>query len=212
MRAYATSDGTGAFVVDGVPVGHFDLRATVPGLLLVGTETGFIDTDRHEIDDIEIPLAASGTLTGDIFHPDASTPVPAAALTIRPPKGVLRTDSDASGRYRTAFVPIGAFDIEALESGGPDAGIASGELGEDETLEVDVVFNGTGTVRGDARDFDDTLLTTGTVRLTRSAPFARDEVGDRRLRWNVPVLRRSRRYVSLVARGGGPSPARHCIE
>ena len=175
LRAYATTDGAGAFTFDGVPVGRFDLRATVDGLLLVGNESGFIDTDGQEITDIEIELDASGTLTGDILRPDASTLVPAAEITIQPSKGTIRTDANSLGRYENAFVPVGFFDIEASDSVGPDAGIASGELAEGETLEVDVIFNGTGTVSGDARDFDDTLLSTGTVRLTRSAPFARDE-------------------------------------
>ena len=174
LLAYATTDGAGTFVFDGVPVGSFQLRATVPGLLLVGTASGFIDTDGQQVE-VEIDLAASGTLTGDIFHPDEITPAPAASVTIRPPSGTIRTNANGGGRYETSFVPIGSFHIEARESSGPDAGIASGELAENETLEVDVIFNGTGTVDGVARDFDDTPLSTGTVRLTRSAPFARDE-------------------------------------
>ena len=175
LRARATTDGAGGFVFDGVPVGHFDLRASVPGLLLIGTESGFIDADSQRIADIEVELAPSGTLTGSVRRPDETTPVPGASVTVRPSRGVLQTDTDGGGRYETAFVPVGPFTIEAKEASGPDAGIVSGELVENETLEVDVIFHGTGSIEGTALDFDESPLTHGTVRLTRSAPFAHDE-------------------------------------
>ena len=174
LRASATTNASGAFMFDGVPVGNFTLEATVPGLLLIGSATGAIDRDGQEITDIEITLEPSGTVTGDVFRPDGATTVPGAALTLRLSKGVLRGETNASGRYVLDFVPAGALSLTAEEQNGADAGIATGTLAEGGTLELDVTFNGTGTVSGTALDSSGALLASGRVRLTRAAPFARD--------------------------------------
>ena len=111
LRASATTDASGGFMFDGVPVGIFTLQARVPGLLLAGTATGAIDRDAQEITDIELALEPSGTVSGDVFRPDGATTVPAAALTLRLSKGVLRTDANASGRYLLDFVPSGELSL-----------------------------------------------------------------------------------------------------
>ena len=107
LRASATTDASGGFMFDGVPVGNFTLQASVPGLLVTGTATGAIDRDAQEITDIELALEPSGTVSGDVFRPDGATTVPAAAVTLRSSKGVLQSDANASGRYLLDFVPIG---------------------------------------------------------------------------------------------------------
>ena len=66
------------------------------------------------------------------------------------------------------------FSLTAEEPNGADAGIATGTLDEGGTLELDVTFNGTGTVSGTALDSSGALLASGRVRLTRAAPFVRD--------------------------------------
>jgi len=159
-------------VSDGSGVGSFTLKAKVPGLLLTGSAEGAIATDGEAITDIEIALQPSGTVLGSVLRPDGVTPVPGASVTLDPPGSVLRSRSNAAGGFRFEFVPVGDFELRAEE--GADAGIAAGTLHEGEELEIDVVFNGTGTVQGTAFDSDGvTPLTTGLLRLSTPAPFAR---------------------------------------
>ena len=174
LRASATTNGNGGFMFDGVPVGSFTLKATLANL--TGMVTGSIDQDGQEIGDLEIALEPSGTVTGEVFRADASTIVPGAPVALKPARGILRTEADSVARYRVELVPVGDFTVTAEEPGGADAGIVNGTLSEGEELTVDVVFNGTGTVSGTAFESDGlTPLASGKVRLTRFAPFARDE-------------------------------------
>ena len=174
LKATATTGSEGEFAFDGVPVGTFTLKANVPGLLLTGTASGAITTDGEEVTGIDIALQPSGSILGSVRRADATTLVPGASLILKAPRSFLRSESDVSGRFRFDFVPIGDFELTAEETGSADAGIVEGTLGEGEELEVEVVFNGTGTVEGLAFDSDSvTLLTSGTIRLTTPAPFAR---------------------------------------
>ena len=170
LRAMATTDASGAFVFDGVSVGSFTVEATADNL--TGTATGSIDADGQSVTDVEVALEPSGTVIGTVFRADAATAVPGAPITLRPPRGVLRTDANVTGDYRLELVPVGDFTVSADEPGGPDGGIAPVRtLNEGEELSVDIVCNGTGTVSGTAFGSDGvTPLTSGTVRLTRSAP------------------------------------------
>ncbi|MGH9459813.1 MAG: carboxypeptidase regulatory-like domain-containing protein, partial [Vicinamibacteria bacterium] len=170
--ATATTGSGGEFAFQGVPVGSFTLMATVPGLLLTGSVEGSITTDGETLTDIEIALEPSGTVLGSVLRPDGVTPVPGASVALDPQGSLLRSRSSAAGRFRFEFVPVGDFELRAEE--GFDAGIAAGTLNEGEELTIDVVFNGTGTVGGTAFDSDGvTPLTTGLVRLSTPAPFAR---------------------------------------
>ena len=174
LRASATTDGSGGFMFDGVPVGSFTLKATLANL--TGTAVGSIDRDGQEISDLEIALESSGTVTGEVFRADAATIVPGAPVALEPARGILRTEADSVARYRIELVPVGDFTVTAEEPGGADAGIVNGTLSEGEELTVNVVFNGTGTVSGTAFESDGlTPLASGKVRLRREAPFPRDE-------------------------------------
>ena len=174
LKATATTGSEGEFAFEGVPVGTFTLKANVPGLLLTGTANGAITTDGEDVTGIDIALRPSGTVRGNVFRPDGVTSVPGASLLLRPPTGVLRSESNASGGFEFDFVPAGDFTLTAEESASADAGIAAGTLAEGEELEVDVIFNGTGTAEGTAFDSDGTTpLSTGLVKLTAPEPFAR---------------------------------------
>jgi len=174
LDATATTGSAGEFSFEGVPVGSFTVKAKVLGLLLTGSAEGAITTDGEAITDVEIALQPSGTVSGSVLRPDAATPVPGASVVLDPPGSVLRSRSSAAGRFRFEFVPIGDFELRDEE--GADAGIATGALNEGEELEIDVVFNGTGTVEGTAFESDGgTPLSFGRVRLETPAPFARSQ-------------------------------------
>ncbi|HXV64643.1 MAG TPA: carboxypeptidase-like regulatory domain-containing protein, partial [Vicinamibacteria bacterium] len=177
LRATSTSGANGEFLFEGVPVGSFIIQATLPGASpLVGAVSGNISEDGEEISEIEIALEPSGTIEGEVFRANEVDTVAGAALTLVPSKGVFHAQSNASGAFGFDFVPAGDFSLRAQETGGPDAGIVTGALGEGELLTVDVIMNGTGTVAGTALDSDGSNLAAGRVRLTRPAPFPRDEL------------------------------------
>ena len=176
LKATATAGAGGEFTFDGIPVGSFTIKATLPGSApLTGSVTGNITEDGQAIEDLEVALEPSGAIGGNVLRADEVEAVPGASLELRPSKGILRGQANAAGTYRFDFVPTGAFTLEAEEPGGPDAGIASGNLAEGEELVANVVLNGTGTVEGTAFDSNGGILTSGRVRLTRRPPFARDE-------------------------------------
>jgi hypothetical protein len=179
LKASATTGAGGEFRFDGVPVGSFTIRASLPGTSpLTGMVTGNLTADGEEIEDLEVPLEASGVIRGTVLQPNAVDAVSGASLELRPPNGVLRGQSSSNGNFRFDFVPAGDFTLTAEEAGGPDAGIVTGTLAEGDELDVDVVMNGTGTIGGTALDSSGAPLSSGRVRLTRPAPFARDETAN----------------------------------
>jgi hypothetical protein len=176
LKATATTGALGSFLFAGVPVGSFTIRATLPGTSpLAGSVTGNITEEGQEIEDLEVALEPSGSIVGSVLRPDEVETVPGASLELRPSKGLFRGVANGSGSFEFHFVPTGSFTLEAEEAGGTDAGIASGTLAEGEELSVNVVLNGTGTIEGTALDSGGGPLAFGRVRLTRPAPFARDD-------------------------------------
>ncbi|MFQ5788980.1 MAG: carboxypeptidase regulatory-like domain-containing protein [Acidobacteriota bacterium] len=118
-------------------------------------------------------------MTGTVLRADGLTPVPGAGLTLQPSTGLLRAEADSAGSYRFELVPAGRFTLTAQENGGPDAGLTSGTLAGGEDLVLNVSFNGTGTVEGRAFHSDGvTPASSGRVRLTRQAPFGRDQTAN----------------------------------
>jgi hypothetical protein len=176
LTAEAMTGGNGAFRFEGIPVGSFTLQATVPGLLLTGTATGAISTDGQIVEDIAVALESSGSIDGIVTRAGGSPPVAGALVTLKPKKGVLRTQSGEDGSFFFDFVPSGSFTLTAEENGGFDQGLLDGHLDPGEDLEgVVLEMNGTGAIEGVALDSGGFALASGLVRLTTPAPFARSE-------------------------------------
>ncbi len=147
-----TADAGGEFAFQSVPGGAFSVRAFSPGGLS-GQASGRIDEESQEVA-VEVVIEGSGRVEGTVF--DAfGQPVPDAEVTLRDARGSSRfaqTSSDTStlGQYSFDIIPLGGVSVTARPLGAltpGDGGSAGGVVEpDDETITVDVTFQGTMTV------------------------------------------------------------------
>ncbi|MFQ5665123.1 MAG: Ig-like domain-containing protein [Candidatus Binatia bacterium] len=147
-----TTNLEGVYSLGGVPQGDFTVEATdrVSGASGLG---GGQLTGEGETVTRNITLAGRGRVLGRVFLADGLTPVGFASVTIDTGGSQVVVQSDAQGQYEFETVPLGTFTITAREQGGSDGGRTTGLLANDgDTAAADVIFLGTGAIRGQVVD------------------------------------------------------------
>ena len=112
------------FLFENVFVGDFSLVAVSEFNNLAGFASGRIDTDGQLVD-VDVTIAAAGTLKGIVFDADGVTPVSGVTVTLVP--SGISTLTDEDGEYCFEFVPLGGYTIQVAD-------LSNGNVGETTAL------------------------------------------------------------------------------
>ncbi|OGC00091.1 hypothetical protein A2V82_13030 [candidate division KSB1 bacterium RBG_16_48_16] len=151
VHLLTTSDATGAFLVEYVPGGPFQVEAFEPFTARRGTATGNITVDG-QILNIPVTLVGLGTVTGQVFNATGSEVITAADVVLYPSgrftdKLISRTD--ASGSYWLPGVPLGDYTVKATDYLSSLTGEAKGKMVNDgDTNTTDVYLERSGRITG----------------------------------------------------------------
>jgi hypothetical protein len=147
-----TANLQGEYVIPGVPKGAFDLTATDISSGAMGTGGGQIASEGQSVT-VDLTLDGRAIVIGRVTQADGVTTVPFATVMLDSGATHLNTQTDASGAYGFASVPLGPFTVTVREQGGNDGGRFTGTaLADLEEARADVKFLGTGLVSGRVLD------------------------------------------------------------
>ncbi len=143
-----TSNLDGDYRIGGVPQGDFTLQATDRISGAGGSASGQVTTEG-ELVARDITLAGRARVTGTVLRADGSTVVAFATVMLDGGDTRLNATADAQGQFVFPSVPLVPVTVTARAQGGQDGGATAANPATDgETVVVDVVFLGTGTIRG----------------------------------------------------------------
>lgn len=167
FKAGLTVDGSGAYLVPGVPEGAVTVTADLNGALK-GVTTASFSGDGTTVT-IDVALRDSGTVTGRVTESDGTTAAPPSLVSIR--VGVQgesqSTTTDATGAYRFDRVAAGAASITVDVLGTIDTAVVQTTVVGGNTVDVPIALLGVGSLTGTAFESvgvptDGTITITGT--------------------------------------------------
>ncbi|MCH9646794.1 MAG: carboxypeptidase regulatory-like domain-containing protein [Deltaproteobacteria bacterium] len=151
-RDAAVSDAEGGFLFDPVRFGTYSLTAFDAGSgragRLLELEVSPFTGDRLGL---ELVLEARGSVQGTFTDPVTQSPVAGETIRLTTSPTFVRTysSSDSEGVFLFDGIPEGDFFLFAQETGGRRKARASGQIsGEDEVVDVDLVWEPSGAVVG----------------------------------------------------------------
>ncbi len=107
----ATSKEDGRFVLDDLPPGWWNLRATADGYLAAATEKLHV-LAGESFGDVEISLDEGAVVTGQILDPEGE-PAAGARVSLHSGAAVIRSTAVGDGAYRLAGIEPGEQWVEA---------------------------------------------------------------------------------------------------
>lgn len=143
-----TAGSDGFYALPGLPAAHYDLTAVNPGNGAQATGDTGTQMFTHDGDVIEVPLAMplTGSVTGNVFRSDGTTPVVGAVVTL---DGSRQRGSVEGGHFEFQGVSLGSHTILASDPGSPDGGRAQVTVSATEPpVDAPIRFVGLGTVSG----------------------------------------------------------------
>ncbi len=174
LGALVTSaDAAGRFVVPGVPLGEFVVRAVDADSKAEGRAAGEVRAEGDAVD-VDVVLAGTGRVVGQVRAAGSSVPISFASLVLESGGRRLLGQANAEGQYEWNGVPLGPFFLCAHAPGGRDGACAAGALEEHgDEARVDLLLAGTADVRGVVLDaLGAPLLEPVALRLARQIPDA----------------------------------------
>jgi hypothetical protein len=164
----AAPDGTFQFA--GVPEGAFTIRVTDPDTGLRGQAQGIISFEG-ETRQVEIRVAASGSIEGVVLMPDGT---PATNAVVNLNNGRKASVNPADGTFHFTDLAIGTtYAISAQETGTNRAARTLASLAEDGAVaRPEIVLAGIGTVSGVVYRTDGSLFSGATVNLSARGAVA----------------------------------------
>jgi len=163
--------GSGSqFAFSNVFVGDFDVTAFVAATRLAGYGSSRIDRDGQTVI-LNVTVAASGSFTGMVFRADGVTPVPNARVTLSPTS--LSATTDAEGRFRFDFLPLGNYAFDVTDPATGDRGRAASSLvQQDQVQGVNITLLGFGNLIVTVRDGNGDAVQGAQVTVSSQAGFA----------------------------------------
>ena len=160
-----TTDSSGKFSFEQIAKGDFIIRARDKSTGLTGSAEGKISYEGEDVV-VNIFSQVSGKVKGIVFETDGVTPVPNAGIRLRRGEKNYGTVSNGEGRYELSYIPKGNFSINAYEQNGNNRGTSSGAITfNGEEAEVNIIFEGLGTISGNVKDGGGVLLSGKEVKL-----------------------------------------------
>ncbi|HMD96237.1 MAG TPA: carboxypeptidase regulatory-like domain-containing protein [Terriglobia bacterium] len=140
----ATSDSFGNYAFNGVFVGPFRVTAQDAIGRRGGSATGTVNTDGQTVT-ANITLGPAGSIAGVVYRSDGVTPVPGAQVSLST-YGLTAT-ADSGGNYSFSLLPVGIYNVAAVDASTGDRGAASGSISsQGQVVTVNISLNGTGQV------------------------------------------------------------------
>ncbi|MDR4506567.1 MAG: Ig-like domain-containing protein [Candidatus Scalindua sp.] len=172
------TDVNGSFSFPGVPRGVFTVTATSnsPINILTGAVTGNISFDE-EVVRADVFLEAAGVVQGTVYENNSQDPVKNAIVTLKRGNDKKSEQTDDDGFYRFSSVAAGDFTLTARPPIGNDGGIQHVTLSLDKIIsgeaeKVDIIFEGTGEVKGRIVDSQGlNAVNNALVTLSSLSPF-----------------------------------------
>jgi hypothetical protein len=138
------ADGTLTF--NNVLAGNFAVSARDPKTSLSGSNSGNVTVKNTTT--IKVQLQSAGNLSGTVFAPDGSTPVP--NINVQLVGQVSRqTSSGANGAFKFAVVPANTYQLEAIDSVGTIRAVTNVTIAtQGQQVVQNLTLSGVGTVTG----------------------------------------------------------------
>ena len=159
----AEQDGT--FVFDDIFTGTFSATAEDTATHMAAKEDGTIDYHEHTVN-LTMQLGSWASLEGTVYRADGMTTVSGARVSV----GNVSTTTDVNGQYRFEVLPLGMYTITATDVTARGVGrdtVTLDSLGE--TGQLDIVFNGQGTLVVTVEDADGIPVEGASIRGRDSA-------------------------------------------
>ncbi len=206
FQATTMSDGLGSYRVDGVPVGHVVVTASLGSSFLAGSNAGNLEADGGDLP-LDVALRDAAQVDGRVERWDGSTPGPVSRVSVTVGGvggGQLAVASDGEGRFAFPMVPAGEARLHADVVGSLDEGSAQALVEAPGPVHVAVRLNGVGGLRGQALDengqaVDGTLIVTGSGAVPYSFTLALSANG----RFELPEILAGPFTARLIHREGG---------
>ena len=167
FQAVTYSDGTGQYVIKGVPEGHVVVTASFSDGSFSGTAAATLTGEGTTLT-VNVALQGSGQVTGQVLSAGGATPAPTSLVSLQVSGSAsLTTTTDATGNYRFDQVPTGRASLTATVLGSIDEGMATATVPAGGAVQVPITLNGVGVLSGVGVDsagnpVDGTLKITGT--------------------------------------------------
>ncbi|HKC13685.1 MAG TPA: carboxypeptidase-like regulatory domain-containing protein, partial [Vicinamibacteria bacterium] len=167
FRATTFTDGSGLYIVKGVPEGHVVVTASFTDGSFSGTAAGTLAGDGSTLT-VPVALQGSGQVSGQVLSVDGVTPAPVSLVSIQTGgSAALTTTSNAAGFFSFDRVPTGRASLTASVLGSIDQGVATATVPAGGAVQVPITLNGIGILGGVGVDsagqpVDGTLKITGT--------------------------------------------------
>ncbi|MBK8286633.1 MAG: carboxypeptidase regulatory-like domain-containing protein [Ahniella sp.] len=134
----------GSYQIDGVFIGDLTGSARNEVTQLSGISYGRLNAEAEQVD-LDITLAATATITGQVVKRLGGAATGPVRLTVRRDGGVVQVREFPTAAYQFDLVPIGRIEVEAEELGTGDRGIATTRVagaGDNKVLDVRLVGQG----------------------------------------------------------------------
>ena len=165
----ATTDSNGFYRVSNMTVGNIAVTARDPNTGLRGQAAGALALNQSTT--INVTLGPAGSVAGTVFGRDGVTPVSSGRSVTLSGSANLSTSTDALGKYRYEFVPLGSYNADATDTNS-NHGRASGNISATAQVNVsDITFLGRGTVVGTVRDGAQNPVANAALSLYSSSVF-----------------------------------------
>ena len=175
FQATTSADGTGMYLMNGVPEGAIVATANLGNGFLSGTASGTIAGDGQTLT-LDVALRTSGTVNGQVLQSDGVTPAAVSTVSINVGGvggGTETTTTDGQGNFSFQNVPSGSGTISAQVLGGIDQTSIPVSVAAAGVTTVQVKLNGIGAISGLALDSAGNA-TAGTIILTGTGAFPYD--------------------------------------
>lgn len=168
----ATTDSDGRFRFPGIPVGHVAVTVTDGPGGLSGQSQGMVSGTIEPLPDtvIDVALTPSATITGTIYKFGGAEVYPGVAVTVSSNGFRSNTTTDANGRYRVEYVPLGTINVKAEAPAGYDRGKSAPVVSTvpGATVNADITMTGVGAINGIAYASNGNPLSFGKVTFTNT--------------------------------------------
>ena len=185
------TDSTGAFVMEGVPVGEYTVTAKLADYKNESVKVTVSENQTTQVVlSLESRASSQGSLSGTLLDAISNTPVAGASITTDPPTVALVTT--AAGQFVIDSLPVGDYTILA-KKGGYQSDSVSVAVKEGKATPVTMLLNPT----------DPTAFNVPVQ--PQPAVAAREQPSALTLRWSIERPRAQLRYDVLLYEADNPN-------